>query len=295
MIFEIYPPFSLNEKGQRQENEDSIYPTSTASTGDRLFIVCDGLGGAEKGEEASRIVSESFATSLKGLDTVFGHDLDRALELAELRLDEYVEAHPDADGMATTLAMLILDKEGAKAAHIGDSRVYHIRKGEILFKTKDHSLVNEMVSSNIITAEEAVNHPKRNIISRAIAGSSRPTKMDVNLITDVRPGDYFFLCSDGVPESVTDTNLVELLMQETTNENKIATIGNLCRQYSKDNFSAYLVQIMKFEQGSNGIAGQTEHDHTNVSGIMPKWVSYTLIILSIITLLAVIFTVVSMR
>ncbi len=295
MTVEIYPPHSLNEKGQRLENEDSIYPNSTASSSDRLFIVCDGLGGAEKGEEASRIVCETFATSLKDLDAVFGYDLDRALELAELRLDEYVEAHPDAEGMATTLAMLILDKEGAKAAHVGDSRVYHIREGEICFKTKDHSLVNEMVSSNIITPEEAVNHPKRNIISRAIAGRGRPTKMDVNLITDVRPGDYFFLCSDGVPESVTDANLVELLRQDIANEAKITTIGNYCHQYSKDNFSAYLVQIKEIEQSSTEPKSHQVQESSSNEGFMPKWVSYLLIILSIITIAAVVFTVRSLQ
>lgn len=302
MHVEIHPPHALHEKGQRSGNEDYIYPISADNilpAQQKLFVVCDGVGGAEKGEEASRIVCESFAESLDGLDNVFSHDFERALEMAEYRIDAYVEAYPDAEGMATTLALLVFDMDGAKISHIGDSRVYQIRNGQILFKTSDHSLVNEMVLSNIITAEEALNHPKRNVVSRAIMGTQRPSKMDTAVISDIMPDDYFFLCTDGILESVSDITLVSILSQPTTDEHKMSEISSLCQQFSKDNFSAYLVRVKdvftnapKQQQETNNHQPLEKREES--SGVLPKWAAYLLIFVFVAAVLMLLATVVSM-
>lgn len=296
MIVELHTPQALHDKGRRSENEDYIYPHSPEDQdgNGRLFVVCDGVGGAEKGEEASKIVCESFADSLDGLEQIFNHDFERALEMAEYKIDEYIESHPDAEGMATTLALLVFDREGAKIVHIGDSRVYHLRQGQILFKTADHSLVHEMVVNNIITAEEARNHPKKNVVSRAIMGRSRPTRMDQKTISDVQPGDYFFLCTDGILESVTDEYLASLLSSEGDDAHKMAAIAEMCHQYSKDNFSGFLIRVKNV---ANGIVEQVAPaaipaaaptkmekpgEGTKQEGIIPSWIAYLLIVVSII-------------
>ncbi len=301
MHIEIYPPHALHEKGQRLGNEDYIYPVSLdaiTANQHKLFVVCDGVGGAEKGEEASRIVCESFAESLDGLDNVYAHDFERALEMAENRMDAFVEAYPDADGMATTLALLVFDIEGAKISHIGDSRVYQIRDGQVRFKTSDHSLVNEMVINNIITAEEAVTHPKRNVVSRAIMGSQRPTKMDTTLIADLKPGDYFFLCTDGILESVSDTALVSILSQSSTDEQKMLDISKLCNEHSRDNFSAYLVCVKDviYEDKSPIPANEynNAYEDTQADGMLPKWAAYLLIFVFIAAVLMLLVTVILM-
>lgn len=300
MVIEIYPPLALNEKGKRSENEDFVHPPIAenglpAPSDNKLFIVCDGLGGAEKGEEASKIVCNTFAASLKGLDIVYEHDFERALEMAETRIDEYVEAHPEAEGMATTLALLALDEEGAKIVHIGDSRVYHIRNGQILFKTYDHSLVNEMVTSNIITEAEAINHPKKNVVSRAIMSRTRPTKLDLTVRTDVQPGDYFFLCTDGVLEGISDGVLCSIVSKQAENSLKINEVLDVCQAISKDNFSAYLIQVKaatteqwNFDGGNGVLAAFDRTD--GKSRVFPKWVAYLLILLSLLTILTILMT-----
>ncbi len=252
MRIHLHPPLALHEQGRRDGNEDSIYPhihDLNRSAESRLFMVCDGVGGLEKGEEASRLACSTFAQFLIQKEWVGEPEIAQALSNTELAMDQYIERNPEAEGMATTLTLLALHQKGATVAHVGDSRVYQVRAGQIIFRTSDHSLVNDLVARNIITKEEAVTHPQRNVILRAISGSNRPTRASISYITDIRAGDYFFLCSDGILESVTDANLAFLLNQPgVPDEEKVAQILNLCRQNSRDNFSAYLINIRSVEE-----------------------------------------------
>jgi protein phosphatase len=149
--------------------------------------------------------------------------------------------------MATTLTLLHLHPQGATIAHIGDSRVYQIRDGQIVFKTHDHSWVNELVSQGVITPEQAQNHPQRNVIARAIQ-ADKPAKIEVRLSTDLQPKDYFLMCSDGILESCAEESLLLLMQQDRPNEEKIKMIQERCRLHSKDNFSCYLIQIESVTQ-----------------------------------------------
>jgi serine/threonine protein phosphatase PrpC len=158
MIITIGKPCAITEKGGRSNNEDSIYPLPEQVTLDqKLFMVCDGVGGAEKGEVASSLACESiqtfFSTFLK--DDPTPEFIHKAVHYAEVCFDSYVQEHPEAMGMATTLTMAYIASSGIVLAHIGDSRIYHLRKGEILYQTEDHSLVNSLVKLGKITPEEA--------------------------------------------------------------------------------------------------------------------------------------------
>jgi PPM family protein phosphatase len=240
-------PIGFSEQGRREVNQDYIYPDSEAEklgAGQRLLIVCDGVGGAVRGEEASRLVCEAFAQHLQPKAQAAVEDIRQALRASELSLDHFIEENPEAAGMATTLALLFLNKQDALVAHIGDSRVYQIRDGAILFRTQDHSLISELVASKVITEAEATSHPGRNIISRAVMGSHQPASPEVAVLTDVQAGDYFFLCSDGITESITDEELCALAARaDLSDEDKMQLVRDSCQAHSKDNYSAWLAKV----------------------------------------------------
>ena len=247
---QIYPPQFLNEVGKRENNEDNIYPAiGEASIEDRLFLVCDGVGGSSKGEIASKIVCESIGAFIKGnLEKKVDADfLTEALRSAEKNLSLHTQKNPACKGMKTTLTLLWFRPEGAWVAWCGDSRVYQFRNGRILYKTEDHSLVNKLLKEGQITAKEAENHPHGNVILRAIAGANEPAELDVVLLEDVQSYDQFMLCSDGITEKLNDTNLEELSSLDDV-EMMQEQIGQFCETFSRDNYSMYLIGIENAEQ-----------------------------------------------
>ncbi len=246
MIITIYPPMAMNERGKRATNQDAIFPQKP-SISDTLFMVCDGVGGMAHGEDASRIICQSFAQSFENQSFSDANYISSALTKAETALNEYAQQAFSPKGMATTLTLLHLHHAGATVAHIGDSRVYQFRKNAIVFKTNDHSWVNELVKNGVITSEQARTHPQRNVIARAIQ-AGKPAKADVVMLKDVLPDDYFFLCSDGILEHIVDNQLVALMSSNLTDQEKMTEIFNICQANSKDNFSCCLVHIQSVEQ-----------------------------------------------
>lgn len=254
MTITLERPYAATEKGVRKKNEDCIYPLSElANAGQRLFMVCDGVGGAEKGEVASALACDSFQTFFNTFleeDDPSEDFINRAVHYTEARFDEYVTQHPEAQGMATTLTLLYIGESGITVAHIGDSRVYQFREGQIVFKTEDHSWVQFMVNLGLITKEEAVVHPKKNIITQAISGTAHSVNADVTFIKDIRDGDLFFLCTDGTTECITDENLASIFCSGQNAESIKDIIIDRCFKESKDNFSFYIVPIQSVKKVS---------------------------------------------
>lgn len=230
---------TISEEGKRPYNEDYLYTEPDSG----LFMVCDGVGGSNKGEVASRKACEYFAGHLKSFPDFSLTGLEKTLVECEKKFDAYTRQDPDARGMATTLTLLKLFPEKAVIGHIGDSRVYHIRNGKILFQTTDHSFVNELVASGFLTPEEAKTHPKRNQITRAIQGSEHPTYIDVNEIESVQNQDYFMLCSDGILEAIDDDFILRNFLEENSPEQLKGRILEMCREMSTDNFTAIIIKI----------------------------------------------------
>ncbi|MEO1412502.1 MAG: protein phosphatase 2C domain-containing protein [Bacteroidota bacterium] len=253
----LHPAQGFHEVGQRKNNEDFVYPALTGRESDepgQLFLVCDGVGGAARGEEASRIACETLGQYLTGFEYVGADEVQAGLQRVEAQFDDYLASHPGAKGMGTTLTLLAFHERGATIAHIGDSRVYHLRDGAVLFRTADHSFVNELVRKRIITEAEARTHPKRNIVTRAIVGSHQAARADLTLREDVRAGDYFLLCTDGVWETLNDASLLEILSDATLgNREKMRKIARLCKRSAKDNYSAYLLSVAMVEGGSSPV------------------------------------------
>ena len=249
---QILKPLALNEIGGRGNNEDSIFPQKdNADVTNRFFLVCDGMGGHENGEVASSSVCDSFAAFLKNIppdsfdETVF----ERALSFAYDELDEKDNGSESSRKPGTTLTFLFLNNQQAFMAHIGDSRIYHLRKNddgdtEILYQSSDHSLVNELLKAEVITEEEAANHPKKNMITRAMQPHlERRCKADIHTTSDVQEDDRFFLCSDGVIESLSNRQLCNIFSENTDDEAVMKAIFDRCNNHSRDNFSARLVSI----------------------------------------------------
>jgi protein phosphatase len=253
MYITIKKPFSISETGKRTNNEDSIYPNDDRGTvDDRLFLVCDGVGGSHKGEVASSVACDSIQTYFDSfLDTEEKIDpefIRKAIRYTEIRFDDYIKDNPTANGMATTLCLLYLSPDRIYLTHAGDSRIYQFRKGNIIFKTEDHSLVESMVKSGQINPEEARKHPRRNVIYKAIQGSKAPLDLDVVQITDIQPDDRFLVCTDGVMEALSDNELSDLFSKNDSPEETLATIKNHCNDQSRDNYSAYLITINEVEE-----------------------------------------------
>lgn len=274
----ISTPVAIYEVGNRSKNEDAIYPElGTGRNDDALFIVCDGIGGAEKGEVASSLTCQGFADFFKKrqINVSTAKLLEEALEVVEQTLEEYIKVHPEATEMGTTLTLIHFHDKGATLSHCGDSRIYHIRNGEILFQTEDHSLVNEMVKHGILSKEEAVNHPKKNIITRAIKAGSKKATLDTHFITDIKAKDYFFMCTDGVLEQVTNELLKGTLNGNVSPQDGMKLFSSYCKGKTKDNYSAYLIQVMEED-----VAFSVE----DVAKENFKWVKVALVVVALIFL-----------
>ncbi|MDR2389333.1 MAG: protein phosphatase 2C domain-containing protein [Tannerellaceae bacterium] len=247
----IGKPYAVSEKGCKFNNEDSIYPSPEAvSSNQKLFLVCDGVGGREKGEIASSMMCDYFSAYFSSMLTEENPStefIQKAIQYTEAHFDTYVAEHPEALGMATTLAMLYVGTNGITLAHIGDSRIYQFRNGEIVCQTEDHSLVNSLVKMGSITPQEAYKHPKKNVILRAIQGIDKHTEADVALIQDVQPGDYFFMCTDGVLENLTNEKLASIFKGQTTAEVTKDTLMESCDGKTNDNFSFYIIPIQNIQ------------------------------------------------
>lgn len=249
MNITIGKPCAISEKGGRLNNEDSLYPQpETVTINQRLFIVCDGVGGADKGEVASALACESiqsyFSTFLEGGDPT-KEFIQKAIQYTEARFDDYTEEHPEAKGMATTLTLLYIGSKGVTIAHVGDSRIYHFRHGEIKYRTEDHSLVNSLVQLGKITPQEATVHPQRNVILRAIQSTTRPTEVDVALCQDIQEGDAFLMCTDGVLENLSDDKLSDIFKKTSAADAIKDSMVEYCNGRTRDNFSFYIIPVQQ--------------------------------------------------
>lgn len=243
--------YSFHQQGQRDYQEDSRFPdTDKPSASQRFFVVCDGVGGCEKGEVASQTVCDAIGKAMANVD------LSQAFNNAEFSkvLDEAYDAldrktNRQNQEMATTLTFACFHHGGCTLAHIGDSRIYHLRRGNgIIYRSEDHSLVNSMVHNGMITPDEALDNPQKHVITRYMESvdSDQNRCMATVLSTkDVREGDYILLCTDGVCNQVDDDEITDILFNEDmSDEIKMSTIAQMCSD-SDDNNTAILIPVMK--------------------------------------------------
>ena len=250
MRYLLSKPQSIQELGQRANQEDTIFPEPDKSTAtDRLFIVCDGMGGHESGEVASstvcQVLSEYILKHTNSDEEFTPEQFNEALNVAYEELDK--KDNGAGKKMGTTLALLRFHRSGCLIAHIGDSRIYHVRPSEkYIFHTRDHSLVNDLYDIGEITQEEMQTSKQKNVITRAMQpNQERRVKADIRNITDIRPGDYFYLCSDGMLEEMEDENLLNILSDTSTTDEEKREILIKATASNRDNHSAHLIHVLK--------------------------------------------------
>jgi len=195
--------FEKSDTGrQRRANEDSFFVRSP------LFVVADGMGGAQAGEVASRLAAETFAAGLPD-DGTSEQRLETRVRAANQRIHEVSQEDRALNGMGTTLTAAYLDGDELALAHVGDSRAYLLRDGELTRLTRDHTLVEELVRRGELTEEEAAEHPQRSIITRALGPEP---DIDIDLHTHrVHAGDVLLLCSDGLTGMIGEDEVSEIL------------------------------------------------------------------------------------
>src|SRR2546421_5051913 len=234
---------------QRRDNEDSAFARAP------VFVVADGMGGAQAGEVASQIATEAFEAGLDGSGSAEERLAGRVRE-ANRRIYDRSRAELGREGMGTTLTAAYLGDGSVSIAHVGDSRAYLFRDGELTRLTQDHSLVDELVRRGKLTEEQAAEHPQRSIITRALG-----PEPDVEVDTwtyPVRRDDVLMLCSDGLTSMVSEERIAQVLAStESLDEAADRLIQEANEAGGRDNITVVLCRIEEVETGDGAVEEPT--------------------------------------
>jgi PPM family protein phosphatase len=246
---------ALTDVGRKRKgNEDSLFVNAEQN----LFVVADGMGGHAAGEIASRVAVDSInefvcltsgdeeITWPFGLDENISYDGNRlktAIRYANRKVLEATKEKSEYEGMATTVAAVLLDGETANLGHVGDSRVYVVREGEIIQLTSDHSWVNEQIQSGVISADQARSHPLRNVVTRALGG--KPDLQVDMQVHKVQAGDILLLCSDGLTTMIPDEDIAKVVQESEGDVEKAAKalVATANARGGEDNITVLLLRF----------------------------------------------------
>lgn len=215
--------FSITDPGKvRERNEDTVAICENG-TKEKLLIVADGMGGHKDGEKASHIALNHITKRFESISSVGNKEdainwIQTTVSEANVEIFKYVTEHPESQGMGTTIVLAVLTPAFLLIGNIGDSSGYVYKNKKLHKITVDHTLVNLLVKSGELTEEEAKNHPKKNVLMKAL-GSSTNIEMD---IFNVELGiDGIFLCSDGLTNMLSDAQIVKVLNDNTSIKEKL--------------------------------------------------------------------------
>jgi len=235
-------PCGITHKGNRENNEDAILIRKLDDG--CLLAVADGVGGHNAGDVASKIavdtldevVKEEYVKYLskEGLKNL----LKIAYEIGHNKIKE--NAVGDKEGMGTTLTTAIIKDDGCVIANCGDSRAYLIRDGEIVFKTKDHSLVQELLDEGLITEEEAKYHPYKNVITHALGLDE--LKVDTYEV-ELKDGDVLLLSSDGLHDYVDEEEILEVVIPNENPKEIVEDLLKIALEKTRDNVSIVVYKV----------------------------------------------------
>ncbi len=212
MLLVVEEAYRSDVGRQRSANEDSYYARAP------LFAVADGMGGAQAGEVASRIAAESFSPDTKVEPSPETY-LRGIAEDANARIHRLAQADSSRSGMGTTLTAALLSDDELSLAHVGDSRAYRWRDGELKLLTSDHSLVEELRRQGRLTDAQAEDHPQRSIITRALGPEPQ---VEVDTMTyRARPDDVYLICSDGLTTMIKEAAIAQILAESGTLEQAV--------------------------------------------------------------------------
>jgi len=226
----------------REINED--YFGSFHGNYGELLIVCDGMGGHKGGEIASRLSVESIRSHFESLNNSFNpvKELKASIQSANNNLIDTAKGDPALNEMGSTVVITLLQDDKAYIANLGDSRIYMCRDGTIKQLTKDHSLVQQMVDSRMISQEEAKHHPQKNVITRSL-GIGLLTEPEVSDEIKIKEGDIFILCSDGLTTFVNENEVLKIVSNDSVQDaaNKLVDLANA--RGGEDNITVQIAKV----------------------------------------------------
>ncbi len=240
---------------QRRANEDSLLARAP------LFVVADGMGGAQAGEVASRIAVECFEP---GLPDASHPELELAAlaRAANARIHELSHTNAEQAGMGTTLTAAYVGEQEVAIAHVGDSRAYCLRDGQLLRLTDDHSLVDELMRQGRLTPEEAVEHPQRSVITRAL-GPEGMVEVDTRSFR-ARAGDVYLLCSDGLTTMISEEQIAATLnANPRLHDAGEALIAAANQAGGRDNITVVLIRLEEVQIAD----GPPAQEHATMVGV----------------------------
>jgi protein phosphatase len=225
----------------RKSNQDSGY------AGYNFFFVADGMGGHAGGDIASAMVSQSVASADKqyGSAEEAIKNVDASLIAANEKLTSTVADHQELRGMGTTFSGLMFVDNKIALSHIGDSRIYRVSNGNLTQVSKDHTFVQRLVDTGRITEEEALVHPRRNVLMRVLGDVEIEVEIDSE-IHDAIPGDRWLLCSDGLSGFVSDSVIAQILLNKTVDPEEASEllIYEALEQGAPDNVTVVIVDVL---------------------------------------------------
>jgi protein phosphatase len=247
----------------REGNEDSVY------AGPRLLAVADGMGGMAAGEVASNIVVGALAPLDEDVSSSDLVDALRgAIGQANQTLRDAVESNPALEGMGTTLTAMLFSGARIALVHVGDSRAYVLREGELTQITRDDTYVQMLVDEGRITADEATTHPQRSLLTRALDG--RDVDPDFS-VREARAGDRYLLCSDGLSGVVSPETIAEALQLPDPREAADRLVSLALRGGGPDNITCIVADIVDVGLGDNApvVGGAAARDRGRTSSASP--------------------------
>ena len=226
-----------------------------------MAVVADGMGGHQAGDVASLMAVDIIKMELgkiSDLGLLTPEDgiylLDRAILKANDAIFDYARSHDDCHGMGTTVVVCLVCPEWLVIGHIGDSRLYRVSEGTISQLTEDHSLVNELLKNGQITQEEAINHPQKNILVRAL-GTDRSVEVELKAL-EWDPGDQLLLCTDGLSNKVSSELMLQTIQQAANPQSAVEQLIDLAlKAGGEDNATAIVISNSNPAQDRNGVSG----------------------------------------
>jgi PPM family protein phosphatase len=247
---------------KRRRNEDAYVVAPP------LFVVADGMGGAQAGEVAARLATAAFHEYHEADELEAEQRVVAIIQEANRRIFERARVDTEVSGMGTTVTAALVEGDRIVIGHVGDSRAYRLRGGRLEQLTNDHSLVADLVRGGRISPEEAEIHPQRSVITRAL-GSDREVDVD-SVAVDAEPGDVYLLCSDGLTTMVTDEEILDIVGRAKSLENAGKDLVKAAnRRGGEDNITVVLFAVGADEPleetavpGADGRASRDELEDT---------------------------------
>jgi len=242
--------FGKTDKGQVRKANEDYFAGEKVMEDEYLFVVADGMGGHRAGDVASRMGTAAFVRCYKKLrkkKNTITDSINRALINANSAILEKATSDPRKRGMGTTFSAMIISDMKAYIAHVGDSRIYVIRDDEISQLTKDHTFVGKMVEEGRITEDEARDHPQKNILYMSL-GARKTFEPEINKNFDIREGDIFIMCSDGLNNMIPDSTIKEYILSYNTRQAVEELVKLANENGGTDNITLQVIHVNKYRE-----------------------------------------------